>query len=75
MKTVNKYKNLHDNDGVVYVVPKSFSNETHEIRNKRQLEYQKNYMEICHNQFTWGFMENIKELLSETKITLNSCIC
>mgnify|MGYP001102856331 FL=1 len=65
------YKDLCDLEtGEIYSVPKEFSMETHEIKNKKQLEYQKKYMEQFYNQFTWGLMENIKELLSQNKITL-----
>lgn len=65
------YKDLCDLEtGEIYSVPREFSIETHEIRNKKQLDYQRKYMEQFYNQFTWGLMENIKELLSENKITL-----
>lgn len=67
------FKELVDTEtGEITFVDKNYSPNTHEIRNRKQLEYQKNYMENRHNQFTWALMENVKSLLSENKIKLTT---
>lgn len=58
--------------GEIVYLPDDYSPETHEIRNRKQLEYQKNWREHGNNQFTFALQDNIKELLSTNKLNLTA---
>lgn len=58
--------------GEIVYLPDDYSPETHEIRNRKQLEYQKNWREHGNNQFTFALQDNIKESLSNNKLNLTA---
>lgn len=58
--------------GEIIFLPDDYSPEKYEIRNIKQVEFQKNWRERGSNQFTFAFQDNIRELLSTGKLTLTS---
>lgn len=61
---------INDKTGEVMYLPDDYSPEIYEIRNRKQLEYQKNWREQGNNQFTFAMQDKIKELLSTNKLNL-----